>query len=93
MTVSWFVSQNQAGYDLSVVTQNRREDEDDTGHTLKSSGLLHVEASQIRVLLSYIKTGGGETRMMHMISSQMLRQDQVDDGRVDAIGCVGPCYP
>jgi hypothetical protein len=25
--------------------------------------------------------------------SQRLRQMQVEDGRVDAIGCVRPCYP
>jgi hypothetical protein len=31
-TVSWFGSQNQAGYGLSVAPQNRQEDEDDVGH-------------------------------------------------------------
>jgi hypothetical protein len=46
--VSWFEPQNQAGYDLSVVAQNRRE-RDDVGHVSRSSGLLRVEASQARV--------------------------------------------
>jgi hypothetical protein len=31
------------------------------GHTSKSSGLLHVEASQVRVSQSGLKTGGGTT--------------------------------
>jgi hypothetical protein len=44
-TVSWFVPQNQAGYDLSVVPQNRRKDEDGMRHVSRSSGLLHMEAS------------------------------------------------
>jgi hypothetical protein len=25
--------------------------------------------------------------------SQRLRRRQVKDGRVDAMGCIGPCYP
>jgi hypothetical protein len=32
-------------------------------------------------------------RVVLVAPSQMLRQDQVEDGRVDIIGCVGPCYP
>jgi hypothetical protein len=32
--VSWFVPQNQAGYGLSVVPQNRKEDEDGVRHLL-----------------------------------------------------------
>jgi hypothetical protein len=30
--------------------------------------------------------------VVHVAPSQRLRQRQVEDGRVDAIGCVGPCY-
>jgi hypothetical protein len=37
------------------------EDEDGAGHTLRSSGLLRVEASWVRVSLSGLKTGGGAT--------------------------------
>jgi hypothetical protein len=48
-TVSWFGPQNQAGYGLSLTPQNRREDEDDVGHALRSSGLLHLEASWAKV--------------------------------------------
>jgi hypothetical protein len=34
---------------------------DGVGHTLKSSGLLHVEVSRARVFHSGVKTGGGVT--------------------------------
>jgi hypothetical protein len=56
-TVSSFVPQNQACFGLSVVPQNRWEG-DDVGHALRSSGLLHVEASRARISLSDLKTGG-----------------------------------
>jgi hypothetical protein len=46
---SWFGPQNHVAYGLSVVAQNRWEDEDSAGHTSRSSGLLHLEASQARV--------------------------------------------
>jgi hypothetical protein len=49
MMVSWFEPQNQASYGLSVAPQNRWEDEDGAGHALRSSALLHMEASQARV--------------------------------------------
>jgi hypothetical protein len=31
--------------------------------------------------------------MVHVASWWRLRGDQVKDGQVDAMGCVGPCYP
>jgi hypothetical protein len=46
--ISWFVPQNQVGFDLSVVPQNRRR-EVGVGHMSRSSGLLHAEASLARV--------------------------------------------
>jgi hypothetical protein len=58
--VSWFGPQNQAGFDLSVVPQNRRR-EVGVGHASRSSGLLGVEASLARVSQSGLKTGGGAT--------------------------------
>jgi hypothetical protein len=45
---------------LSVAPQNRRR-EVGAGHVLRSSGLLHVEASLASVSLSGLKTGGGAT--------------------------------
>jgi hypothetical protein len=56
-TVFWFRPQNQAVFGLSVATQNQRR-EVDTGHALRSSSLLHVEASRARVSQSGLKTGG-----------------------------------
>jgi hypothetical protein len=31
--------------------------------------------------------------VVHMVSSQRLCEDEVEDGRVDAVGCVRPYYP
>jgi hypothetical protein len=56
--VSWFEPQNQVGFGLSVAPQNRWR-EDSAGHTSRSSGLLHLEASHPRVSQSCLKTGGG----------------------------------
>jgi hypothetical protein len=81
VTVSWFGPQNHVGYGLSVASQNRREDEDDAGHALRSSSLLHLEASWARVSQSSLKTGGGATRMVHVASSRRSRGDKVEDQR------------
>jgi hypothetical protein len=58
VTVSWFGPQNQVGFGLSVVPQNRRR-EVGVGHMSRSSGLLRMEASLARVSQSDLKTGGG----------------------------------
>jgi hypothetical protein len=55
--ISWYGPENHAGYDLSVAPQNRR-DEVGAGHASRSSGLLHLEASRVRVSQSDLKTGG-----------------------------------
>jgi hypothetical protein len=57
---SWFGSQNQAGFGLSVVPQNRQR-EVSVGHASRSSGLLHVKASLARVSQCDLKTGGDTT--------------------------------
>jgi hypothetical protein len=31
--------------------------------------------------------------MVHMVSSWRLHRVKVEDGRVDAMGCIGPFYP
>jgi hypothetical protein len=31
--------------------------------------------------------------VVHVAPSQRLRRDQVEDGRVGAMGCIIPCYP
>jgi hypothetical protein len=58
--VSWFVPQNQAAFGLSVAPQNRQR-EVGTGHTLRSSGLVGVEASLVRVCQSGLEIGRGAT--------------------------------
>jgi hypothetical protein len=63
------------------------------GHASRSSGLLHVEASLARVSQSGLKTGGGAMMGGARGTIARLRQRQVEDGRVNAMGCVGPCYP
>jgi hypothetical protein len=45
-------------FGLSVAPQNRQR-EVGVGHTSRSSGLLHVEASMTRVFQSGLKTGRG----------------------------------
>jgi hypothetical protein len=52
------MSQNQAGFNLLVASQNRRR-EVDAGYASRFSGLLHVEVSQVRISQSDLKTGGG----------------------------------
>jgi hypothetical protein len=63
------------------------------GHALRSSSLLHREASQARVSQSGLKTGGGTARMVHVASSQKSRLDEAEDGRVDVTRCIGLFYP
>jgi hypothetical protein len=60
MTVSWFEPQNHVGFGLSVASQNQWR-KVDVGHTSRSNGLLHVEASLAMVFQSSLKTGGGAT--------------------------------
>jgi hypothetical protein len=60
VTVSWFGSQNQVGFGFSVAPQNRWR-EVSAGHASRSSGLLRMEVSLVRVSQSSLKTGGGVT--------------------------------
>jgi hypothetical protein len=58
VTVSWFEPQNQTGFGLSVVPQNRWR-EVGAGHASRSSDLLLVEVSRDRVFQSGLNTDGG----------------------------------
>jgi hypothetical protein len=71
----------------------KRQEEDDTGHALRSSGLLHLEASQDRVFQFSSKLAEERRRVMHVASSQRSRKDEVEDERVDVTGCIGLLYP
>jgi hypothetical protein len=59
-------------YGLSVAPQNQQKDKDGEGYASRSTGLLNVDASQVRVFQCGLKTGGGVTRMVHVTSSQRL---------------------
>jgi hypothetical protein len=62
------------GFDLSVAPQNRRS-EIGAGHASRSSGLLHVEASLVRISQSGLKigvdamTGGARGIITEVVSS------------------------
>jgi hypothetical protein len=92
VAVSWFGSQNHAGYGLSVAPQNRWEG-DGVGHASISSGLLRMETSRVgfpSLASSLVEAGWW---VVHVAPSQRLHRGQVEDGRIDTLGCVGPCYP
>jgi hypothetical protein len=58
--VSWFGSQNQAGFGLLVAPQNQWR-EVGVGHTSRSSSLFGVKVSLARLSQSGLKNGGGAT--------------------------------
>jgi hypothetical protein len=77
--VSWFGSQNQVGFGLSVAPQNRQM-EVGTVHTSRSSDLLCMEASLVMVFQSGLKTGRG-------VMAGAAR------GTINVTGCVESYYP
>jgi hypothetical protein len=52
--------------------------------------LLHVEASLARVSQSGLKTSGGATMGGARDTIARMRWKQVEDERVDAMGCLDP---
>jgi hypothetical protein len=80
------------GYDLSVVPQNRWEDEDGAGHASRSSGSFHLDASRVMISQSGLKTGGGTEQMVHVTSSRRSRGDEAEDGQVDTTGYIRLFY-
>jgi hypothetical protein len=56
------------GYDLSVIPQNRRE-EDGVGHASRYNGLLRLNVSHARVFQSDFKTDRGAARIMYVTLS------------------------
>jgi hypothetical protein len=91
-TVSLFGPQNHAGDGLSVVPQNRWV-EDDAGHVLRSSGLLHLEASWARVSQFASKLVEACRRVVHLTSSWRSHEDEAEDGWVYGTGCIRLFYP
>jgi hypothetical protein len=60
------------------------------GHTLRSSGSLHLEASRVRVFQSDLKTGRCAVRMVHVTSSRRLCRVEAEDRRIDATDYIEP---
>jgi hypothetical protein len=81
------------GHGLSVVPQNRQEDEDGAGHVWRSNDLLHVKASQGRVFEFVSRLSEVRQWVVRVAPKQRSHEDEVEDGLVDAIGCVRPFYP
>jgi hypothetical protein len=52
-----------------------------------------LKASCARVFQSDLKIDGGMRRVVHVAPLWRLRQDQVEDGRIDTMSYVRPCYP
>jgi hypothetical protein len=75
-----------------VVPQNRWE-EDGVGHASRSRGLLRLEASRSRVSQFASKLADERWVVVPMTSSWRLHEDEVEDGRIDATGCIGLVYP
>jgi hypothetical protein len=65
------------------------EDEDDVGHTSRSSSLLRMEASQDMVSQSGVKIS--ESAMVSG-ARDTITEVAVEDGWVDVTGCIGPRY-
>jgi hypothetical protein len=64
-----------------------------SGHTSTSGGLLHHEACRARVSSFASKLVEERRRMVHIASSWRSLEDEAEDGRVDAMGCIGLFYP
>jgi hypothetical protein len=63
------------------------------GHASRYSDLLHVEVSQTSVFQSGLKTGRCVTTDGARGTITEVALSQVEDGRVDAMDCIGSCYP
>jgi hypothetical protein len=63
------------------------------GRSVQDTHPDRVEASRARVSQSGLKTGGGATTGGAHGTVTDVVSGQVEDGRVDAMGYVEPCYP
>jgi hypothetical protein len=62
------------------------------GHALKSSGLLLLKASQVRVYQFVSKLTEKRQQVVHVTLSQRSGEDEVEDERIDATGCIRVFY-
>jgi hypothetical protein len=63
------------------------------GHALKSSGLLLLKASQVRVYHFISKLTEERQQVVHVTLSRRSGEDEVEDERIDATGCIRVFYP
>jgi hypothetical protein len=63
------------------------------GHASRSSSLLCLEVSRVRVFQFTSKLAEERRRVVHAKSSQRLREDEAEDGRVNAKGYIILFYP
>jgi hypothetical protein len=75
------------GYGLSIAPQNQWEDEDSVEHMLKSTGLLRLEATQVRVSQFCLKLEKERRRVVHVASSCGSCGSEAKDGRFVGVGC------
>jgi hypothetical protein len=92
VTVSWFGSQNQASYGLLIAPQNQRDDDSvrDTRRDLAAWFAWKQVALEFFSLTSRLMEA--RLQVVHVTSSRRSRGVEVENGRVDTTGCVGPFY-
>jgi hypothetical protein len=91
LAVSWFDPQNQVGDGLLVTLQNWWE-EDGAGHTSRSNSLFRLE-SRVRVFQFTSKLWEEQRWVVHVAASWRPCEDEAEDRRVDAMGCIEFFYP
>jgi hypothetical protein len=89
--VSWFRPQNQVSFRLSVAPQNRRRATVwDTRRDLAPCFAWQKVRLGFPSLTS--RLAEAQRRVVHVAPSRRLCRVEAEDGRIDAMGCVGPCY-
>jgi hypothetical protein len=91
--VSSFGPQNQAGFNLSVAPENRWEDE--MAWDTRRDPAACLTWNQVWLEFPSLVSRLAEARrwVVHVVPSRRLHRSHVEDGWVDAMGCIGPCYP
>jgi hypothetical protein len=91
-TVSWFVPQTKQA---SVYRLCHKIDGGRTVWDTRRDLAAYFVWKQVTVGFFSLALRLAEARrwVVHMAPSRRLRRDHVEDGRVDMMGCVRPCYP
>jgi hypothetical protein len=62
-------------------------------HVPRSSGLLRVKTSRVRVFSLSSRLAEARRQVVHVAPPRRSYEDQFEDGRVDTTGYVRPYYP